>query len=571
MMMLSIQGTAAVASPAYFERLKSRRSALPVEVVDFALVGVLYLLAYLALDFFSYIRWFGDSGLAPWNPAIGMTLALLIRRGWVYGLWLFPAATCSEAFVRHEIDGWVALIAVAGSITALYMAATAILLRILRVDPCLERLRDLLSLLITALAATAAVTFAEVGVLLFSGQLGADDLWPSVFRIWVGDMIGIAVITPLILRLMSSLGADRDPERKGVPAEGVFIGIAILIGACTWIVFGLDSTDEFKWFYLFFVPVVAAALRYGLTGACLALAIAQIAVILIMQWKNYPATSLTEFQLLMLVLTMTGLLAGVVVSERFRAEAAFRRSEMRLREKQAELVHVSRLKLLGEMGAAVAHELGQPITAARAYVRAGERLAAGAGEAVVPATDALRQAIIQLDLAGSILGRIRGLLSKGTQRSEIVDLRVAIEEAVALARFEATRAGVTIATDFGAAPASVTADQTQVEQVLLNLFRNSFDALAGTDGSERRIVVRIETMAHTGEIQVSVRDNGPGISPDIAESLFKPFNSTKPEGLGLGLTISRSLMETWGGRLWLAETGAAGTEFRMSWPGHAAA
>jgi signal transduction histidine kinase len=565
------EGIGAMTSAVRFVRFQSLSSTVAVQRTDFALVGTLYLMAYLTVDFFSYIRWFGDSGLAPWNPAIGMTVALLIRRGWIYGLWLFPAVICSEVLVRHEIDGWMAQVAVAGSVTAIYMIALMLLQRVWRADPRLERLRDLLSLLITALGATAAVSFTEAGILLFSRQLGADAFWPGVFRVWVGDMIGIAVITPLILRLVNSLGADRNPEREAIPAEAAFIAIALLIGACTWIVFGLDSTDEFKWFYLFFLPVVAAALRYGLTGACMALAIAQLAVILIMQWKNYPATSLTEFQLLMLVLTTTGLLAGVVVSERFKAEAAFRRSEMRLREQQAELVNVSRLKLLGEMGVAVAHEVGQPITAARAYVRAGERLAASGGDAVLPATDAMRQAIIQLDLAGSILGRIRGLLSKGRQHSEAIDLRVAIEEAVALARFEATRAGVKIVTDFGAVPAIVTADQIQVEQVLLNLFRNSFDALAAVPSSRRAVHVTVEMMADGGEVHVGVRDNGPGIPPDIAESLFKPFNSTKPEGLGLGLTISRTLVESWGGRLWLADTGAMGTEFRLSWPKDAVA
>src|SRR5262249_31897321 len=175
------------------------------------------------------------------------------------------------------------------------------------------------------------------------------------------------------------------------PGQATFVGLGVLICLCSWVVFGLESTDEFKWFYLLFLPVVAAALRYGLTGACVALAVAQLAVILTLQSRDFGAASLTEFQLLMLILTTTGLLTGAVVSERSKAEAAFRASEMRLRAKQAELVHVSRLKLLGEMGTAVAHELNQPITAARAYVRAGERLAAGCGSAVEPAVDAMRQ------------------------------------------------------------------------------------------------------------------------------------------------------------------------------------
>src|SRR5262249_52679279 len=282
-----------------FLRFQPLSSTAAIERVDFALVGTLYLMAYLTVDFFSYIRWFGDAGLAPWNPAIGMTVALLIRRGWIYGVWLFPAVICSEALVRREIDGWATCVAVAVAVTATYTIAIFILQAIWRADPRLGRLRDLLSLLVTALGAATAVSFAGVGILLFSGQLGGDDLWQSVFRTWVGDMIGIAVVTPLILRLTSWRGADR--EREVMPAEAAFVAIALMIGACTWIVFGLDSTDEFKWFYLFFLPVVAAALRYGLTGACLALAIAQMAVILIMQWKNYPETSLTEFQLLMLI------------------------------------------------------------------------------------------------------------------------------------------------------------------------------------------------------------------------------------------------------------------------------
>ena len=537
----------------------------------FCLTGLGILAAYVLLDFLSYVRWFGSSGIAPWNPAIGMSVALLIRAGWRYAVWLLPAAIVSEALIRHGIEGWAARIAVAAAVAAVYGGATVIFTRLLRGEPRLEHLRDLVSLFVMAAVATAAMAFAEVGILVLSGQVAGEAAWLSLIRIWVADMIGIAVITPLILRLTNSLGRERGSDQEAIPAEGPFIGIGILICACTWIVFGLESTDEFKWFYLMFLPVVAAALRYGLNGACLALAVAQVAVIVTMQWRNYEAWSLLEFQLLMLILTVTGLLTGVVVSERFRAEAAFRRSEMRLREKQAELVHVSRLKLLGEMGTAVAHELNQPITAARAYVRAGERLAAAGGAAAQPAIDALLQAITQLDLAGSILNRIRGMLREGVRRSEVIELRGAIDEAVALARFEATRARVTILTDFDTAPVTVISDPIQVEQVLLNLFRNSFDALAKAGAEDRVIHVGVETAADGSQVEVSVRDNGPGIPSDIEESLFKPFTTTKPEGLGLGLAICRSLVESWGGRLWLAQTGPAGTEFRFSWPCHAAA
>ena len=534
----------------------------------FVVTGLGILAGYVLLDVLSYVRWFGPSGIAPWNPAIGMSVAVLIRFGWVYALWLFPAAIVSDVLVRHGIDAWAPRIAVAAAVALLYGGCAVIFSRVLRADPRLERLRDLVLLFVTAAVAAAVMACSEVGILVFFGQLEGAAAWFSLIRIWVGDMLGIAVITPLVLRLSSSLVRERDRDQEAIPAEGVFVGIGVLICACTWVVFGLESTDEFKWFYLMFLPVVAAALRYGLTGACIALAVAQLAVIFTLQSRDFGVPTLTQFQLLMLILTTTGLLTGAVVSERFRAEAAFRRSERRLREKQSELVHVSRLKLLGEMGTALAHELNQPITAARAYIRAGERLAAAGGGAAQPAIDAMLQAITQLDLAGSILNRIRGMLSQGVRRSAAITLKAAVEEAVALARFEAARADVSIVIDCGAVPFTVNADPIQVEQVLLNLFRNSFDALATLDRSERLIHVSIEAAAD-GQVEVRVRDNGPGIPTDVADGLFKPFNTTKPEGLGLGLVISRSLVESWGGRLWLAETGPEGTEFRFSWPRHA--
>ena len=172
------------------------------------------LAAYLLLDFLSYVRWFGPSGIAPWNPAIGMSVALLIRAGWIYAIWLFPAAIVSEALIRHGIDDWAARVAVAAVVACVYTGCTVIFERVLRADPRLERLRDLVWLFVTAAGATAVMAFSEVGILVFFGQVEGDAAWLSLIRIWVGDMIGIAVITPLILRLTNSARA-RSRARPG--------------------------------------------------------------------------------------------------------------------------------------------------------------------------------------------------------------------------------------------------------------------------------------------------------------------------------------------------------------------
>ena len=157
----------------------------------FVMLGVGILAAYLLLDFLSYVRWFGPSGIAPWNPAIGMSVALLIRAGWIYAIWLFPAAIVSEALIRHGIDDWAARVAMAAVVACVYAGCTVIFERVLRADPRLERLRDLVWLFVTAAGATAVMAFSEVGILVFFGQVEGDAAWLSLIRIWVGDMIGI--------------------------------------------------------------------------------------------------------------------------------------------------------------------------------------------------------------------------------------------------------------------------------------------------------------------------------------------------------------------------------------------
>jgi two-component system sensor kinase FixL len=259
-----------------------------------------------------------------------------------------------------------------------------------------------------------------------------------------------------------------------------------------------------------------------------------------------------------------------------RAHAELRDSEARFRELQAKLLHVSRLSVAGEMAAALAHELNQPLAAVAGSVRAARRVLAASAPGRPPppveVRDALDLAFEQSLRAGQIIKRLRGFVTKGgeaeTRRAE--DLPRLVEEAAALALVGAEAHGVAVAFCLDPALPPVLADRIQIQQVLVNLLRNAVEAMAdgeGRDGGRRhRELVAAAAPAGPDAVEVSVADTGPGLAPEIAERPFEPFASTKPGGMGMGLAISRGIVEAHGGRIWAEPNPGGGAVFRFTLP-----
>ena len=242
-----------------------------------------------------------------------------------------------------------------------------------------------------------------------------------------------------------------------------------------------------------------------------------------------------------------------------------RKTEARARQHQAELAHVSRVSLAGEMAGALAHELSQPLTAIAAYARGCLRLLAG--RAPEPATiyEGISEVVQQAERAGDVLGRLREFVRGGAWRRAFVEVGPLIDAAVSLARIEAIQNEVEIEARIDPDLPPVLADHIQIEQVLLNLLRNAIDAIAAADSPERLIVVEAHCKSdHT--VQISVADSGPGVIPEVANRLFEPFMTTKPEGMGMGLSISRSIVESHGGRLQMLQGVDSGATFVFDLP-----
>ncbi len=257
-------------------------------------------------------------------------------------------------------------------------------------------------------------------------------------------------------------------------------------------------------------------------------------------------------------------LASIAV-ERKQAEEALEC----LREAQADLARVSRVTTMGELTASLAHEVNQPIAAAVTNANTCLRWLAGETPNIEEAREAAMRIVKDGKRAAEIIGRIRQLFKKGTSQRELVDLNEIILEMTVLLRSETRQYNVVVGMDLAADLPPVVADRVQLQQVLMNLMINGIEAMKDADGT-RELAIRSQRRQNE-EVVVSVADSGVGLPPQQTEQIFNAFFTTKPQGTGMGLRISRSIIESHGGRLWAADNSPRGAKFCFSLPSVAGA
>jgi C4-dicarboxylate-specific signal transduction histidine kinase len=251
---------------------------------------------------------------------------------------------------------------------------------------------------------------------------------------------------------------------------------------------------------------------------------------------------------------------GVDMTERRQAE----KERERLRQVQADLAHINRVTTMGELTASLAHEINQPITAAVTDARTCLRWLAREQPDLGEARESAARMVNAVTRAADIISRLRQLFKKGAPQASLVDVSQVIQEMVVLLRSEASRHSVSILTELSEDLPRVVTDRVQLQQVLMNLMLNGIEAMQDTKGGGQLTIRSLR--GEGGQLLISVSDTGMGLPPDQADQIFNAFFSTKAQGTGMGLSISRSIIESHGGRLWATSNSGRGATFNFTLP-----
>src|SRR5467141_1613417 len=258
-------------------------------------------------------------------------------------------------------------------------------------------------------------------------------------------------------------------------------------------------------------------------------------------------------------LEMATHLAGIAIERKLARE-----ERERLRQAQADLAHINRVTTMGELTASLAHEVNQPIAAAVTNANTCLRWLTRDQPDLEGAREAASRIVKDATRAAGIISRVRLLFKKSNPQRELVDVNEAIREMIVLLRSEATRYNITVRMELAADLPRIMGDRVQLQQVLMNLIENSIDAMKAVDGA-RELAVKSQR-TEKEEVLVSVSDTGVGLPPEQADQIFNAFFTTKPHGTGMGLRISRSIVESHGGRLWAADNSPRGASFHFALP-----
>ncbi|HNB67720.1 MAG TPA: ATP-binding protein [Accumulibacter sp.] len=503
----------------------------------------LLVFGYLALDWASHIHFLHGLDVTPWSPAPALGLLFLVRHGKQAAPPLALAILAADAWTRELALPGLLAVGLALQLTAGYWLTAHILrLRLGSKGFFVDR-RGLIDWVTIAVVGTLLNGLLFFAGLTLGGYLSQAAASEALLPHLLGDVVGVLISMPLLAMLLDARGRAR-LRRLLIGRESLSL---LTTGGALAFTFVAGEMTEFKYFPVLFLPIAWAAARQGLAGAVLTVGLTQVGIVLASRLLGFSWFIQFELEVLVLVLALAGYFIGIVVDEKQRLSA--------------ELQQTLRLAAAGEMAGALSHELHQPLTALLAYTRACQQLLAQ-GESGQRLFDVIDRVVAESQRAADVVSRLRDFFRTGTTRLERIELRELLASAVARFLTQARQQGVELR--LLATPAcALWADRLQLEVVLRNLLANAFEATAERPLAVRQVRVSAEHDG-AGRVCITVEDSGPGVSEEMVEHLFEAFHSSKASGLGLGLAISRAIVEAHGGSLW-AEVGERGL-FRLLLP-----
>jgi len=416
-------------------------------------------------------------------------------------------------------------------------------------------------LLGTALTAPLASSFVDAALVRFIGW-GDAAYWDLVRTRFFSNVLAELTIVPLIVTWAAVLGATQREPRPARYAEGAALFIGLLL-VCV-LVFDLPHREAHASPAIYYAPLpfLLWAAAVGPAASASALALMTIATI----WGavhglgpfagRTPQDTAREMQLFLTAATVPLLLLSVALAERSRVERE-------AREQRRQLTHLSRVAMLGELSGGIAHQLNQPLTAILSNAQAAQHYLANKNADPALLAEILADIVAADKRAGDVIEGLRALFKRGEAHFETLDPNRLVREVLALAQGDLATRGIEVSTRLQPNLPEVRADRVQLEQVLLNLVVNAAEAMRTCPPKDRLLIV--QSLATAGRIHVNIIDRGPGfkVSPD---QLFEAFYTTKPQGLGLGLSISKSIVSAHGGRLRATTRRGGGAAFLVTLP-----
>jgi two-component system sensor kinase FixL len=498
---------------------------------------VAFVAAYVFLDYVSFIQPMHGLNITPWNPPPALGLVYWLRYGKSGAIGWFCALLVGDWLIRGFPAGWLPTIALSACLVIGYGCIGETLRRRFSIGRIFGNRQELLAWLAIVVIGTLLNAIVYILLLYVAGLIPKAEWAAAMFRYWIGDVVGVTITMPIFWMLATSQGRRR---LRTIARSWETFGYCCVMLALVWFIFGFLRTAYFNHFYFLFLPIVWAAARHGLAGASLVSFVLQLGIIGAVTTIPGIDIPFFELQLLLSALAFGCFFIGVVVDEQ--------------KQIAEELKQTLRLAAAGEMAAALAHELNQPLTALLAYGKACDELLArnDTGEVF---RNAIRRMIVESNRAASVVRRLRDFFQTGAMQLQSVEVSMMVEAVTAPFAERLQKHRVTLKID--PIPAiTVKVDRLQIELVLRNLLDNAFDAVLTQPLGNRNIGLSTHFL-DGGRVVMSITDSGPGVSDNMIDRLFEPFISSKSSGMGLGLALSRTIVEAHGGNLW-AEIGDHG-------------
>jgi two-component system sensor kinase FixL len=487
--------------------------------------------AYIATDALSFIHPIGQFNITPWNPPAALQVLCLMLMGWPWMAWTYLTLFVSDGIVRGTVGLLTPEVYLGNALLVICYASIAIALRkfILNKSHLTAR-EETVTLSLIVFAGTFITAASYIGLLSLIGGLGTTHFESAFFRFFVGDLLGMMVLLPLAFVFLDQRRIDQFADM--LKSKSYWVLVLILV-FCLWGILSLSIELRMKYFFPIFFAVGLMAAAHSLPGATVSLLLVQLPLVLSASHPSVNPESLLELQIVMLTLTLTGLVIGTVVDERMRAQEHLRDS--------------LQLIAAGELAGSLAHELHQPMSALNAYAESALILAnGGAGQGATSSSNLLQSTLRKIAdetiRASEIVRGLRSFFISGSSKLQNSDAVELVNACIAHSSYLAKKQGVELQANLtGNAPVYI--DPIQIQTAVTNLIKNAIEtSLPGQ-------LVRVTNSTEGGYFVIRILDEGEALSRKTQAAIFRPLYTQKRHGLGLGLSVSKSLVEHNGGKL----------------------